>query len=519
MRILVLTLGTHGDVEPLRMLGQELLARGHEVMLATSSFLCTPGALPCVPIGDGSREQVLALIASLGSVGKPERDLAFVREWTIPQLNRAKEAINYQLATCDYLISNIPLSPRPQRGGRIVPGAFVSYEPPLDSPDELWTSSGGRVLPLVAANPALAANGAAYATGFWTWPSPASAPDAALRAFTADPRPLVVMTMGSMATFDPQALAACLLEVLERLDARAVVVAGWAGWQLPPGAEERLLLVPFADYDWLFAQAACVIHHGGSGTVGAVLRAGVPHILLPQIGSQQRYAEALTREQVCAGVLDTDALDTDALEQAVSRALHDPALRTAARNWQAQAVAERGLADAAGRIEAHWRQLNPPVRNEEAERLRPQLTPPTEADIAAFYQQHPPLFAGRCVYAMTQVQVSAPLERSAEIGAALVQAGTLPAWLDWLMERGIVYTTRQLVNASEDIPSDLLAALQQFKAGDVFSLQTAHGPAAIHLTGIEARPRSLHQSRADIAAFLENQRLGELIMQQRLRAG
>ncbi|KAL8345659.1 hypothetical protein RB601_005620 [Gaeumannomyces tritici] len=52
--------------------------------------------------------------------------------------------------------------------------------------------------------------------------------------------------------------------------------------KLPP----EILQIKSAPHDWLFAQVDAVAHHGGSGTTGASLRAGVPTIIRPFFGDQ-----------------------------------------------------------------------------------------------------------------------------------------------------------------------------------------------------------------------------------------
>ena len=41
-----------------------------------------------------------------------------------------------------------------------------------------------------------------------------------------------------------------------------------------------------APHDWLFTQIDAVAHHGGAGTTGASLRAGLPNIIKPFFGDQ-----------------------------------------------------------------------------------------------------------------------------------------------------------------------------------------------------------------------------------------
>ena len=105
-----------------------------------------------------------------------------------------------------------------------------------------------------------------------------------------------------------------------------------------------------ADYDWLLAHAACVIHHGGVGTLAAVLRAGKPSILLPQILSQAQFGNMLMREKLAAGVFEASRIESGELAAAIRRAVSDDEMIASALRWQAAVRAEGGVHAAADLI-------------------------------------------------------------------------------------------------------------------------------------------------------------------------
>ncbi|TFG38569.1 MAG: hypothetical protein E4H48_10395, partial [Syntrophobacterales bacterium] len=99
------------------------------------------------------------------------------------------------------------------------------------------------------------------------------------------------------------------------------------------------------------------IHHGGAGTIAAVLRAGIPSIVLPQILSQATFAEILTEKNLTAGVFDVRTWTPEQLCEAVNKALTDSTLRRAAHAWQHTMQADTGLTTAADLIETHWQEI------------------------------------------------------------------------------------------------------------------------------------------------------------------
>lgn len=367
MRVFLLTLGTRGDFELFFSLGCELRRRGHFVLLGSSSFYAervTVAGLTWAPMGDGRHEDLLALLRSLSTVDdKVKRVRQVADRWLRPQLAAAQAQISKAGLTSEYFASNLKLMLK--RDDSILPGAFVSYDPPgsiADLASYGAAGQGGRIIELVAMSKGLIDPedrwGSQFRfTGFWrtegsgTWTPPDD-----LVEFVERGDPPVVMTMGSMVMFSLERLLKALAEALRISGRRGVVVGGWAA--APALANESLMTVQEADYEWLFPRAACVIHHGGSGTVGAALRAGRPSVLLPQIPAQEAFARLLMQAKLASACLETHDIAPRELAIAIDRAATDPVLNESARRWREVTQAEGGVTAAADLIEAHWRQIN-----------------------------------------------------------------------------------------------------------------------------------------------------------------
>jgi UDP:flavonoid glycosyltransferase YjiC (YdhE family) len=366
LRVFIVTLGTRGDFELFWALGRALRAGGHDVVLGSSAFYADQSreaGLDWVQIGAGRREEMLSALRALASVrDRAQRTRRFASDWLRPQLESGKAQMAATAQGCDYFVSNLKLAMA--RGGEIIPGAFVTYDPPQALVDLAAYGSArhrGRTLELVAISRPLIdpdrAWGLEYSfTGFWD-PLQGRARQAspALEAFVAEGGPPAVLTMGSMAMFDAPRVLRAFGQALRTAGRRGVVVAGWA--EVAPDAQAECMVVEEADYDWLFARAACVVHHGGCGTLGAVLRAGVPSILLPQLTAQDGFGRALMRERLATGVFEAAELEPAALAAAIDRAVRDETVLASVRRWQQKVRQERGLSLAAELIEAHWRQV------------------------------------------------------------------------------------------------------------------------------------------------------------------
>jgi UDP:flavonoid glycosyltransferase YjiC (YdhE family) len=83
----------------------------------------------------------------------------------------------------------------------------------------------------------------------------------------------------------PQATADLVVQALNRSGQRGVMYGGWGALKATR-VPETVFLTESVPHTWLFPYMAAVVHHGGAGTTGAVLRAGVPSIVIPFFGDQ-----------------------------------------------------------------------------------------------------------------------------------------------------------------------------------------------------------------------------------------
>lgn len=370
MRVFILTLGTRGDLELFLILARELRSRGHRVVVGASAFYSTrvrDAGVELARIGEGTQAEFVSILRSLSSIrDRRERVLEYGRRWARPQLSASMNQIKAVAAASDYFINNLKIVLKGR--DRIVPGASVTYDPPRRVEDlakyaTQWPESRGVILELVAMSKRLVDPddlwGEQYRfTGFWRGEErPGWEPPADLRRFLDGGAPPVVITMGSMVTFDTEKFVRDMTEALRLASQRGILVSSWSGISrvdAPPGLVYCAREIP---YDWLFPRAACVVHHGGCGTVAAVLRAGKPSILLPQITSQEHFAKILTREDLVAGVFDVAALQPEELTTAIRQAVTDERYQASARRWQQAVSEEPGVAGAADLIEAHWDEI------------------------------------------------------------------------------------------------------------------------------------------------------------------
>ena len=135
-------------------------------------------------------------------------------------------------------------------------------------------------------------------TGYWfldeasDWAPPKELTDFIKNART-DQKKIVYIGFGSIVVSDPAALTKTVVESVLKADVRCILSKGWsdrlgskdaAVSEVPLPVE--ILQIKSAPHDWLFKQIDAAAHHGGAGTTGASLRAGLPTIIKPFFGDQ-----------------------------------------------------------------------------------------------------------------------------------------------------------------------------------------------------------------------------------------
>jgi UDP:flavonoid glycosyltransferase YjiC (YdhE family) len=192
-----------------------------------------------------------------------------------------------------------------------------------------------------------------HITGYWFLESPPGwqPPDALVRFLESGPPPVYV-GFGSMSDENPERQTRLALRALELTGQRGVLLTGWGGitrLSVPPS----IFFVDNVPHAWLFPRMAAVMHHGGAGTTGAGLRAGVPSIITPLAGDQVAWAERVTKLGVGPRAPGLNHLPAEKLAQAIRTAVSDSAMRARAAALGEKIRAEDGLARAVEIIERH----------------------------------------------------------------------------------------------------------------------------------------------------------------------
>jgi vancomycin aglycone glucosyltransferase len=168
-----------------------------------------------------------------------------------------------------------------------------------------------------------------------------------LEAFLDAGEPPVYFGFGSVAA--PSNLAQVTIESARAVGRRAILLRGWAELS-PIDDASDCLAIGEVNQQALFRRVAAVVHHGGAGTTTAATRAGAAQVVIPQHYDQHYFArrvETLGIGVAHAGSMPTTESLTSALEHALERDVAERArsVASAMRGDGARVAAERLIAD------------------------------------------------------------------------------------------------------------------------------------------------------------------------------
>jgi UDP:flavonoid glycosyltransferase YjiC (YdhE family) len=190
-----------------------------------------------------------------------------------------------------------------------------------------------------------------HVTGYWFLEPPAGwEPPGDLVDFLQAGPPPVYVGFGSMLSRKPEETADLVLQALARTGQRAVLSSGWGGLKKEK-FPETVFMVGSIPHSWLFPKMAAVVHHGGAGTTGAGLRAGIPSVITPFFGDQPFWGHRVYALGVGPEPIPRKRLTVENLAGAIQRAVSDMAIREKASRLGERIRAEDGIARAVAIIE------------------------------------------------------------------------------------------------------------------------------------------------------------------------
>lgn len=380
MRVLLSTIGSRGDVQPLVALATELRAIGHD-----ATFCVPPDfvewlrglGFEATPIGPELRSVTARPVATTAAATppapiSPERRRQLAEATVAAQFQTVRDAAG----GCDAIVAAtaLQIAARSVAERLDVPYAFAVYcpavlpsphhappplppfpgmvPPPAEADNlERWKHDSDRFNALFG--PALNAHRSTlglspiddvrahvFGTQPWLaadralapWPGPDDEvfqpgawilPDTRplnheLEIFLDSGEPPIYFGFGSMRA--PAAdVSTMLVQTARSLGRRAIISRGWADLTVADAPD--CFLVDEVNQQALFRRVAAVVHHGGAGTTTTAARAGAAQVIVPQLYDQHYWAERVAT--LGTGVAHAPGAPTaESLSAALEAALH-----------------------------------------------------------------------------------------------------------------------------------------------------------------------------------------------------
>lgn len=171
-----------------------------------------------------------------------------------------------------------------------------------------------------------------------------------LKEFLDAGEPPIVFTLGSAAVMDARDFFEESAKAALKLNRRAVLIYGIFN-ETPKVSDENILSVDYAPFSEIFSRAGAVVHQGGVGTTGQVLRAGIPALIMPYSHDQPDNAARCRRAGV-AEIIERDEYAAETAAEKIKLILSDESYRTNAFDAARIVRAENGTVTACDAIEA-----------------------------------------------------------------------------------------------------------------------------------------------------------------------
>jgi vancomycin aglycone glucosyltransferase len=343
MRVLISSIGTRGDVQPVIALALEFRKRGHEVRVCVAPNFkewVESFGLTFLPIGPDLRQ----LTGGTAPKNAPKPSAEQLRQLAVAAVRAQFPVLTEAAQGCDLIVAAgaLQLATRSIAELLAIPYVFAAYCPavlpssshpppkigthysqslPAEANRSLWVEEEeswnglfretlneertklalGRVesvqrhiftdRPWLAADPTIGPAGSTTEmqitqTGAWLLSDPRGLPDR-VEEFLSSGEPPVYFGFGSMRSTEGN--SRILIEAARALGLRSIVSQGWGNLR-PIDEGSDCLSVDDLSHETLFPRVAAVVHHGGAGTTTAAARAGKGQVIVPYSYDQYYWA-------------------------------------------------------------------------------------------------------------------------------------------------------------------------------------------------------------------------------------
>jgi len=198
----------------------------------------------------------------------------------------------------------------------------------LDPIRDIWAHWLGENV-IVACDKELhpAHEGLAFAftqTGFMILPSKDGLP-ADVETFLNSGKPPVYIGFGSNPIVNAEQYTRMFEQVRDATNQRLIISRGWA--EFPETNARDILYVADVPFELLFPRLAAVIYHGGTGTMAAIARAGIPQAAFPFMVDQFSNRKQIVKLGLGPNTCDFKKMTAESISSAITECVSNEKYR------------------------------------------------------------------------------------------------------------------------------------------------------------------------------------------------
>lgn len=193
-----------------------------------------------------------------------------------------------------------------------------------------------------------------YASGYWFLNSHDKSPlPDDLETFIDAGKQPISIGFGSMVGMDSEHLTDIVLSAVKEAQQRAVIITGWGGL-VKRATSDTVFYIDAVDYDYLFPRMKAVIHHGGAGTTATGLRFAKPTVICPFVTDQFFWGDVVYDQGYGPKPMPQRTMKADQLAKAIRIVSTDQKMQDRVNHLSQQLKNENGIKKAISFIEKQF---------------------------------------------------------------------------------------------------------------------------------------------------------------------
>ncbi|MCW0202615.1 MAG: EpsD family peptidyl-prolyl cis-trans isomerase [Rhodanobacter thiooxydans] len=135
---------------------------------------------------------------------------------------------------------------------------------------------------------------------------------------------------------------------------------------------------------------------------------------------------------------------------------------------------------------------------------------PTEADISAYYAEHPELFSERRIFSLRELAIQAGADFMPKLQQYMAEPRNMQQVAEWLRSENVRFTANAVTKPAEQLPLEMVKNIHKLKDGQVGIVRSGNTILLLEVAASRSVPVDEKAAQPVIEQFLFNQRKTEL---------